>query len=530
MKKSVCSPYRSVSDMSLRCTAVMCSLILAGCGSLGLDHAPKTAHEPWRDDQSLVVSSPDSAQRSSAAQIVTDASQTGAAQGFTVPIVPELAQWNVSDVQVPSHPLSLPELIDLAQRQNPQTRQAWNNARQAALAIGVVEATFLPMLSANVIAGHQRTRQPLPLQIGDYGTLETDLSGVVPALALGWLLFDFGQREALLEGATQLSRAANVLFNATHQKVIRDVTDQFYQYNTARTRVQLAREALQNQQAIERAVTERVKAGVATTVEQALIRQAVAQARLYRVQSEGVERTTYLALLGALGIEPTADLQVAPLEIRQLPPTLTALTMDRIRMALTQRPDLVASYAAMKAAQAGERAAEAEFLPKVFLGAVAANSRISFDVRGLPGLNQTTSSTGVLVGVTLPLYDGGLRRARLRDAQIRTEQARHSLETRQKDAVREIIAAETLLQTALESAQAADQLVSTATTANDAAFEAYKNGVGTVTVAIEAANSVLKARQASLDAYSASMIAAANLAFVMGDMTVPKSSWMARSP
>src|SRR5258705_13115697 len=48
----------------------------------------------------------------------------------------------------PTRTYGLAELIDIAQRSNPQTREAWERARQAALAVGLVESTYAPQLSA----------------------------------------------------------------------------------------------------------------------------------------------------------------------------------------------------------------------------------------------------------------------------------------------------------------------------------------------------------------------------------------------
>ena len=47
-----------------------------------------------------------------------------------------------------------------------------------------------------------------------------------------------------------------------------------------------------------------------------------------------------------------------------------------------------------------------------------------------------------------------------------------------------------------------------------------------MTVAIETASQLLTARQAWTDAWNASLVAAANLAFVMGEMTVLKGDWL----
>lgn len=484
---------------------------LTACADLALDRAPASPNTPWQP-------------AAGRPQVVGGIDERS--KGFSVPAVPALGQITPSKDIDPNKPLSLPELIDIAQREHPETRQAWNRARQAALAVGMVEATFLPMLSANVVGGYQRTRHPLPYKIADVSAIDTELSGVVPALALGWLLFDFGQREALRDAAAELSLAQNVLFNAAHQKIIRDVTDQYYQYNTARMRVQLTQEALANQQQVEKAVLAKRKAGMATEVELALARQAVSQAKLRTVESQGLERNTWLALLGALGLSPMTKITIAGPAPRDLPARIDPLTTEVIQQALTRRPDLVAGYSAVKAARAGITAAEADFLPKMWLGAIAAHNKVTFDVVGLPGLSQASTSRGVLVGVSLPLFDGGLRSARVQEARMRAENAQSSLETQQKNAVREIVAAESLLHTTLQSAQAAQELVTTAQTAHNAAMTAYKVGMGTVTLATETASQLLTARQAYTDAWNASLVAAANLAFVMGQMTGPREGWL----
>lgn len=266
--------------------------------------------------------------------------------------------------------------------------------------------------------------------------------------------------------------------------------------------------------------------GLATTVELALARQAVAQAKLHVVERQGAERNTYLGLLNAMGVSPMIKLTVAEPGKRSLPDAIDPLTNDIIQNALTQRPDLVAAYSAVKAAKAGIAASEADFLPKVYLGAVAAHNRSSFDVAGLPGFSQTSLSQGVLLGVTLPIFDGGLRKARVHEARLRADDAQTLLENQQRNAVREIVAAETMLQTALESVKTARDLVKAAQTTYDAALSSYQEGVGTVTIAIEAASQLLTAQQAYSDAQTGALVSAANLAFVMGEMTVPKSSWL----
>lgn len=488
-------------------------VVLSGCAPDALTLAPAHPNVPWRLAPNELTAS-------------TDAPTTlSTAKNFTLPSVPEVATLSPMPTLSSEHRYSLPELIDIAQRGNPDTHLAWNRAKQAALAVGVAEATFLPRLSANVIGGWQKTHTPLPLLPGNR-SIDTELHGVVPALALEWLIFDFGQRKAITDGAKHASYAANVLFNGAHQRIIHDVTQAYYQYGAARSQVKVATQALKNSRLIAEAVEQRRKAGLATVVETAQANQQVAQANLRKVNAKGVEQTAYQVVLASAGLPPTAQIHISEPLNRQLPDTNTVLTDQAISIALSQRPDVLASYAAIKTAESSVAAAEADFMPKVYLGAVAAHNRTNFDMRGLPNLRQQTGSAGVLLGVTIPLYDGGLRAAGLKDAQIQVAKASSIFKKAQQSAMREMMAASDMLRSALVSFSAASELVRTATITYDAALEAYRHGVGTLTAATIAATAQLDAQQARVDARMKSQTAAANLAFAMGRMTSSSESWL----
>src|SRR2546422_11340636 len=47
----------------------------------------------------------------------------------------------------PGHTYSLAELIDLAERNNPQTRVAWERARQYANELGIAKSAYYPILA-----------------------------------------------------------------------------------------------------------------------------------------------------------------------------------------------------------------------------------------------------------------------------------------------------------------------------------------------------------------------------------------------
>src|SRR5215475_1913465 len=91
----------------------------------------------------------------------------------------------------PDKRYELPELIDLAQRNNPENRVAWEGARRAALAVGLVESEYFPVLAISVLGGYRSDALPIPTTIASDGFFRIDLLQAVPALNLRWLLLDF---------------------------------------------------------------------------------------------------------------------------------------------------------------------------------------------------------------------------------------------------------------------------------------------------------------------------------------------------
>ncbi|MFL9149829.1 TolC family protein [Escherichia coli] len=469
-------------------------LTLNGCAMEPVDRAPVSPLAQWHGKEQIIVSE----QVSLSLSALAEDSQM------------------IIDTE---HAYQLPELINIAQLNNPDTRIAWHQARQAALAVGLTESVFLPMITASVVGGYQHTRTPLPYAIGDQNNLQTNSHEVVPALVLQWLLFDFGHRRTIMKAAEQTSFAANMYFNGTHQKIIFDVMRTYYHYGAARSRRKNATEMLTNSQKILDATEARRIQGIATIVELAQARQLVAQAELSLIVAGNSERDALQGLNTALGMPANTQIKVDfptfNTDVKQVNP----LSQKVIEQALARRPDVLASYALAKAAKEGISTAEANYLPKIYLAGSLATGNGQFDILGLPSIGQQTSSSNILIGVTLPLYDGGIRTIRLQEARSRANLADEIFKKNCDAAAREIVVAADILQSAVASGKAASHLVKTAEVTYDAALDAYKHGLSTITVANEAANNLLTAKQTDTDARAAVLVAAANLAFVMGDIT-----------
>jgi outer membrane protein len=247
----------------------------------------------------------------------------------------------------PDEVYGLPELIDIAVRTNPQTRVAWERARQAAAAVGLSRSEYFPFLVASAGAGFERAFIPFPtLQQGPGpsevsvvggGTLGFQATAGRAALDMKWLLFDFGDRDAARAVAEEGLTAANVGFNAVHQQVVFLVARRYYEFNSARQRVEAAESSQRAAETVANSARARLEHGLATRPEVLQAEELAAREAFEPAAARGAMSDALVELVESLGVLPTTKLQVATLPERSFDPDATESLEDLIGRALIQR-------------------------------------------------------------------------------------------------------------------------------------------------------------------------------------------------
>jgi outer membrane protein TolC len=502
-----------MSRLKQALAVALASASLAGCATSALEMAPARPDRPWTPATT------------GDGEIVAGARpRADAATGYVLPSNSRLTLPPPSPGVVAGKVYSLEDLIDLAERSNPLTRIAWDEARRAALAAGIAESAYRPQITASVVAAYQVTNSgasAIGLQVN--GT--NSAHGAISAVSLQWLLFDFGERAAVVEAAKQESVIANIAFTAAHQQVIHAVSLAYYAYGAAQARLATAGQTLKDAELVQAAAEDRRKQGLGTVIEVDQARQATAQARLNLIQATGAAEDAYLALMLAMGMSPLSKLKVADVSGRKLTPAMAEPVDEVVRASLGRRPDVLSAYAALKASLATVRATRAEFWPKFFLSTTGAYNTGALNVSAIPGVGQTGPTVNisgsrlgasVLAGVTVPLYDGGVRAAALARARAAQDSAEARLNHVRDDAIREIVVASNALRTSLAAYSASEALTKAAQTTFDAALDAYRSGVGSITDLTIAESQLLQAKNSASDAYSTALSAAASLALATG--------------
>jgi outer membrane protein TolC len=416
----------------------------------------------------------------------------------------------------PGRRYTLAELIDIAERRNHATRIAWEQARQAAINVGIAQAAFLPVLTASAIGGYQHVALPFPSNIVSRGYITASTEELLPTLAINYLLLDFGGRGAAVNAARQLSVAANVTFNRAHQKLIFDVARAYFSLGEANEALSAAEQALKDAQQLQNSVEALQSRGLGTVVAVQLARRDTAQRRYDVALARSAQHEAAYGLLTAMDLPPTTPLQIEDVSARPLPRPADGTMQRLLGEALRQRPDLIAAVAQLRATDEGIALARSTFLPKLSVsGNIQGNiGQIGVDNMGYQSVAQP--QWGVFLHFDWPLYQGGLLQNQMRAAESRRAAAADAVQEARVQALREVALAYDQLDTGLQQYDAARALLNAATTAFSAARDSYTQGVGTFTDAATAEAGLAVARATVAQSHTQSLVSAAGLAFATG--------------
>jgi outer membrane protein TolC len=433
---------------------------------------------------------------------------------------------------------SLAELIDIAERNNPETRVAWERARQAAAAVGLSESTYYPYLVASASAGYDRAFIPFPtlavnpkqlptkgigaVQITGGGSLVTEARVYRAELNAKWLLLDFGERTAVVRASRERLMMANVGFNGTHQKIVFEVTDRFYKLGTARQKVLVTQSALEAAQTVQQAVQARIDNGLATKPELLQAQQQTAQSDFDVEATTGAESDARVALVESIGILPTVPLMVADLGERLADVDQAGRSVDElIEQALSQRPDLVAKLANLHAKEYEVHKVRAEYYPKLAVAGHASETELDVSIANSKYFGDTRPTFGAFLTVDLPIFDGFARDRQMDMAKADQRAAESELAGARDSAVREVWKAYTDFKTALRKQDSAAKLVTASQNAFDAVLESYKNGLSTYPEIVSSQRNLASARSVSHDTQAEIFTAATALALSTGNLARP---------
>lgn len=397
-------------------------------------------------------------------------------------------------------PFSLSEAVAQSMCANPEMQSYRWDAKSSAANEDVARAAYLPTVSASLAT----TRESAGTE-----------AGYQRGVALQWLVYDFGGREARVAAAASSRSAAEASADDKAQGLALQVAEAYFQVQAtgASTEAAIVQEKAAAK-ALELA-TARHKAGLAVALEVLQAKSALAQATVTRTRAQGQAQVQKALLAKLIGVpaQESAALAVEPVAAGSQQGLAVPRGLDElVQEARKSRSDITAQRAKAEALSAQARSARAAYLPSIGL-----NAGIN---RGNSVFGDTSSAKTIGLTVSIPLFSGGADTAQTRSLEAQAMAQRELLAAKENEAGYDVVAAHETLVSAMAQLEASTVLVESASLAVQQAIARYEAGVGTMLEVLDTLSKGASADETHINSQLSARLARAQLARSLGQLPV----------
>lgn len=431
------------------------------------------------------------------------------------------------DLPKQDEPYSLAELIDIALRNNPQTKITWEQARSAAAAYGQVQSQFFPAISGDFF--YERARQPSFTAVTPGADVitsgiqnpnaTTTLNNVTvidqyfsiwgPELTATWLLWDFGTLRATSEAARQALYNADWTHNDSILVLLQMIMTDFYSYLYQKMLLVADVANIETARLTLEAAQTGFDSGVqdVSDVLQAKT-QLLQNQTTWAAQQQNVE-VSYATLLSDMGLPANIKLMTQEMPTALPNNDLIPPLETMIQVALYNRPDLLAAEANFRSKAESLKAAERQWLPQVNY---TFNLGKNYYNGGLHDKYNFISE----FTVSMPLFQGFYYRNAIKIARANKRAAEEQMKQTELDMIKQVTTSHFNVHVAFETLQFATAYLKAAEEEFNVVLNQYKQGVTTIINVISSQSSLIDARASQANAFQQWYTSLANLAYSTG--------------
>lgn len=309
-----------------------------------------------------------------------------------------------------------PELVSLigtALENNRDLRLALLRVQEARARYGIQSAEAFP----GVGVGAQGARSRVPADLTPTGRAVTAGQYEVAVGVNNWELDLWGRVRSLREAALRQYLAEHAAARAARIVLVSEVANAYLALRELDERIALANESVAGREEALRIFRRRNEVGSASMLEVTQVETLLVQAQALGAQLQQA-RATQAHALELLAGKPLALAPRTDARWRD-DAVFKPLRSGLPAMLLTVRPDIVAAEHRLAGAQADIAAARAAFFPQVTLTGSLGTASAELD-----GLFDAGSRAWTFApAISLPIFDGGRRRASLDLAVVRSDMA-----------------------------------------------------------------------------------------------------------
>ena len=379
---------------------------------------------------------------------------------------------------------ALQQLIDAAQTASATLASARARIEQSRATLVLAGALLNPTLNAS--AGASRARADVNLQPG---------TSISAGLQSTWELDLFGGGRASRDAASARAQGATAAWHEARVSIAAEVAQQYTALRACEAQVEQTRQDALSRRETARLTDLAARAGFQAPANAALTRASAAQGNSLLLQQTAQCELLVKTLVALTALDEPSLRERLRADKARLPQPAQIAVPNVPAQALAQRPDLAAAEREVAASSLDIRTSAAQFYPRVTLAGSIGAAHFSSGGNNTDGL---TWSLGPL-SVSLPLLDGGVRRANFDAAYARADEARSIYASKLRGAVREVEEALINLQSTGERATEAQTATEGFAASYTAAQARYRGGLSNLFELEDARRSAVQAQSALIE-------------------------------
>ncbi|MBD3297008.1 MAG: hypothetical protein GF392_06520 [Candidatus Omnitrophica bacterium] len=409
--------------------------------------------------------------------------------------------------------LSLPKIMDIALSNNPDTRQAWREAKAAYAEEKQAESGWYPEVTLSGSSSHQRTYTNDKFNAVNRRTdsLEAQLK---------FLLLDLGGRAASVKQARQSLLARNFTFNRTFQDVALEVKSSYYGLYAAGARVSASITNQEDRVKALEVARQKYKAGLVTKLDVLQARSELARARYETEQARQEKKAAQADMANVAGVPASADIRIEQPSSDRPGYVVPGDVKGIIDEAMSSRPDIASARAAVEAREAGLRKANSDLWPTLNVGGKVVADRYYHYGSEKDDLFNTESDYGYTAYISLDwdVFDGFFLYSARNEARERLKAERQKLRRVVLQASADVWTRYYAYRTALKQYDYSIDLLESSKAAYELALASYEKGLKDILYLLRSASDLSEGRSTMISARRKVHVAYAELIHAAGKL------------
>jgi outer membrane protein len=363
--------------------------------------------------------------------------------------------------------LTLAEAQKLALQNNPQVAVSRYTADAAAQITSEVGSAFQPTVFGSISGTGADSGSRIAAGLLNNPSLYNHAGS---GLTVNQLITDFGRTHNLVQSASLRAQAQEQTYQTTRAQVLLKTDRAYYNVLRAQSVLKVAQQTVSARQLVSDQVTTLQQSNLKSLLDVSFANVNLADAKLLLASAQNDINAAYAELATAIGLPAQT---VFTLNEEPEPGALAADVSPFLGEAIQKRPELSDLRLQQQAAESFEKAERDLWFPTIGVAGTAGFAPV--------GDPQITSRYGAIgVNVNLPVFNGGLFKARRSEAELRARAASQSVKDLENRVIRDVRVAYLNAQTAFERIGLTAQLLDQATKALELAQSRFELGLSSI--------------------------------------------------